>query len=155
MTPWVPEYHLETAMTVEPAYADPRALLQLLPFVRELGISIVSAEPGAVVVEMPFAERFSTPPNHFPASIVGTLGEVAAVSSCTSKLPEGWAGATLDYTVKMTAPAQGEKLLARGRVLQAGQTTSVGAADIFAVSGGTEVLCGTVLATARNFPMKR
>jgi len=141
-------------MMAEPAYADPRALLQLLPFARELGISIVSSEPGAVVVEMPFAERFSTPPNHFPASIVGTLGDVAAVSSCTSKLPSGWAGATLDYTVKMTAPAQGEKLLARGRVLQAGQTTSVGAADIFAVSGGSEVLCGTVLATARNFQLK-
>jgi len=54
----------------------------------------------------------------------------------------------------MTAPAQGEKLLARGRVLQAGQTTSVGAADIFAVSGNSEVLCGTVLATARNFQLK-
>lgn len=113
-------------MAVASEYADPRALLALLPFVRELGISIVSAEPGAVVVEMPFAERFSTPPNHFPASIVGTLGDVAAVSSCTSRLPRGWAGATLDYTVKMTAPAQGERLLARGRVLQAGQTISVG-----------------------------
>ena len=141
-------------MTAVPQYADPRALLQQLPFARELGISIVSTEPGAVVVEMPFAERFSTPPQHFPASIVGTLGDVAAVSSCTSRLPRGWAGATLDYTVKMTAPAHGEKLLARGRVLQAGQTTSVGAADIFAVSGGHEVLCGTVLATSRNFQLK-
>lgn len=141
-------------MATASPYADPHALLQMLPFVRELGISIVSAEPGAVVVEMPFAARFSTPPDHFPASIVGTLGDVAAVSSCTSKLPSGWAGATLDYTVKMTAPAQGEKLLARGRVLQSGRTTSVGAADIFAVSAGTETLCGTVLATARNFQLK-
>jgi uncharacterized protein (TIGR00369 family) len=138
-------------MAVATQYADPHAMLALLPFVRELGISIVSAEPGAVVVEMPFAERFSTPPKHFPASMVGTLGDVAAVSSCTSRLPSGWAAATLDYTVKMTAPAQGEKLVARGRVLQAGQTISVGAADIFVVSGGGEVLCGVVLASARNF----
>jgi uncharacterized protein (TIGR00369 family) len=122
--------------------------------VRELGIGVVSAEPGKVVVEMPFAERFSTSPNHFPASIVGALGDVAAVSSCVSWLPNGWAAATLDYTIKMTAPAQGEKLLAKGRVLQAGQTTCVGAADIFAISAGSEVLCGTVLATARNFRLK-
>jgi uncharacterized protein (TIGR00369 family) len=140
-------------MATEPAYADPRALSRL-PFVREFGIRIVSAEPGAVVVEMPFAERFSTPPGQFPASIVGTLGDVAAVSSCTSRLPSGWASATLDYTVKMTGPARGEKLLARGRVLQSGRTTSVGAADIFAVSDGNEVLCGTVLATARSFELK-
>ena len=140
-------------MTVTSTYADPRALLASLPFARELGISLVSAEPGTVVVEMPFAERFSTPPKHFPASIVGTLGDVAAVSSCTSRLPGGWAAATLDYTIKMTAPAHGEKLIARGRVLQSGQTISVGAADIFVVSGGSEVLCGTVLATARNFKL--
>ena len=76
-------------MAPAPEYADPRALLALLPFVREFGISIVSAEPGAVVVEMPFAARFSTPPNHFPASIVGALGDVAAVSSCSSRLPSG------------------------------------------------------------------
>ncbi len=34
-------------MTVASGYADPRALLSLLPFVQELGIRIVSAEPGA------------------------------------------------------------------------------------------------------------
>jgi uncharacterized protein (TIGR00369 family) len=140
-------------MEPESTYADPRVLLSLLPFVRELGISIVSAEPGAVVVEMPFAERFSTPPKLFPASMVGTLGDVAAVSSCSSRLPAGWAAATLDYTIKMTSPAQGEKLLAKGRVLQTGQTISVGAADIYAVLSGAEVLCGTVLATARNFKL--
>jgi acyl-coenzyme A thioesterase PaaI-like protein len=61
---------------------------------------------------------------------------------------------TLDYTIKMTGRAQGEMLLARGRVLQAGRTVSVGAADVFAVSGGREVLCGAVLATTRNFEIK-
>lgn len=140
-------------MGVASEYSGPRAMLARLPFVREFGICVVSAEPGAVVVEMAFAERFSTPPGVFPASIVGTLGDVAAVSSCTSRLPSGWGAATLDYTIKMTAPAQGEKLIARGRVLQSGRTLSVGAADIFVVSGGSEVLCGTVLATARNFKL--
>jgi hypothetical protein len=35
-----------------------------------------------------------------------------------------------------------------------GATISVGAADVFAVSGGSEVLCGAVLATTRNFELK-
>jgi len=34
-------------------------------------------------------------------------------------------------------------------VLQAGRTNSVGAADVYAVSEGVEILCGTVLATTR------
>jgi acyl-coenzyme A thioesterase PaaI-like protein len=84
-----------------------------------------------VTIELPFDERFSGPKTLFPASIVGTAGDVAAVSSCLSLLPKGWALATLDFTVKMTGVAKGEKLKAKGRVLQAGHTNSVGAADIY------------------------
>ena len=41
-----------------------------------------------------------------------------------------------------------------GRVLQAGRTNSVGAADVYIVSADREVLCGSVLATTRNFQIK-
>lgn len=135
-------------------FADPSSYLALLPFVTELGISVVSAAPGEVIVEMPFVDRFSTPPKSFPASLVGTLGDVAAVASCISRLPKGWAAATLDYTVKTTGRAQGDRLRANGWVLQAGQTISVGASEIFVASGDREALCGVVLATTRNFEPK-
>jgi len=125
-----------------------------LPFVREYAIQVVSAAPGRVVIELPFDERFSGPPGQFPASMVGTAGDVAAVSSCLSLLPRGWALATLDFTIKMTGLAKGCKLRAKGRVLQAGRTNSVGAADIYVVSADRETLCGTVLATTRNFQIK-
>jgi acyl-coenzyme A thioesterase PaaI-like protein len=125
-----------------------------LDFVREYAIRIVSVAPGEVTIELPFEKRFSGPPGQFPASMVGTAGDVAAVTSCLSLLPRGWALATLDFTVKMTGVAKGEKLLARGRVLQAGRTNSVGAADVYVVSDGSETLCGTVLATTRNFQIK-
>lgn len=134
--------------------ADIKLFATALPFVREFGIDIVRVDPGEVTIELPFAERFSGPPNLFPASMVGTAGDVAAVTACLSLLPRGWALSTIDFTVKMTAPAQGEKLRAKGRVLQAGRVNSVGAADIYAVSGERETLCGTVLATTRNFEMK-
>jgi len=76
------------------------------------------------------------------------------VSSCLSLLPKGWALATLDFTIKMTGVAKGEKLRAKGRVLQAGRTNSVGAADIYAVTAEREMRCGTVLATTRNFQIR-
>lgn len=136
-------------------YADPHVFLSQLPFVQEYGIEIVSTRAGEVVVEMPVEARFSTPPANIPASIVTTIGDVAAVASCLSKVPSGWAVATLDFTVKMTGPATGEKLVARGRVLQNGRTNSVGAADIFCVSKGSETQCGSLLATTRNFQIKQ
>src|SRR5690242_642292 len=134
--------------------AEVRAFVTALDFVREYAIRLVEVSPGAVTIELPFDKRFSGPPGQFPASIVGTAGDVAAVTSCLSLLPRGWALATLDFTVKMTGVAKGEKLRAKGRVLQAGRTNSVGAADIYVVSDGIETLCGTVLATTRNFQIK-
>ena len=134
--------------------AELELFLAALPFVREYAIDIVSVSPGEVTIELPFDARFSGPPGQFPASIVGTAGDVAAVSSCLSLLPRGWALATLDFTVKMTGVARGDRLRAKGRVLQAGRTNSVGAADVYIVSADTEVRCGSVLATTRNFQIK-
>jgi acyl-coenzyme A thioesterase PaaI-like protein len=134
--------------------AEIESFVTALDFVREYAIRIVSVQSGEVTIELPFDKRFSGPPGQFPASMVGAAGDVAAVSSCLSLLPRGWALATLDFTVKMTGVAKGAKLRAKGRVLQAGRTNSVGAADIYAVSGDREMLCGTVLATTRNFEIK-
>lgn len=134
--------------------AEIDAFVCAMDFVREYAIRIVDVSPGAVTIDLPFEKRFSGPPGQFPASIVGTAGDVAAVASCLSLLRRGWALATLDFTVKMTGAARGDRLRAKGRVLQAGRTNSVGAADIYVVSDGVETLCGTVLATTRNFQIK-
>ena len=131
--------------------AEVKSFVSALPFVQEFSITITSVVPGQVTIELPFDERFSGPPGQFPASIVGVAGDVAAVASCLSLLPNGWALATLDFTIKMTGAAKGNKLRAKGRVLQAGRTNSVGAADVFIVSVDREILCGSVLATTRNF----
>ena len=134
--------------------AEVETFILALDFVREFGIRIVSALPGEVTIELPFDRRFSGPPQQFPASIAGAAGDVAAVASCLSLLPRGWALATIDFTVKMTGIAKGQKLVARGRVLQAGRTNSVGAADVYVLVDGNESLCGTVLASTRNFQVR-
>ena len=131
--------------------ADVRAFVSAMPFAREYAIRVVSFAAGQVSIELPFQERFAGPPGQFPASMIGVAGDVAAVLSCLSLLPKGWALATLDFTIKMTGVAKGEKLRAKGRVLQAGRTNSVGAADVYVVAAGRETMCGTVLATTRNF----
>ena len=134
--------------------SEMESFLSRLAFIREYRIKVLALSPGAVTVELPFDERFSGPPGQFPASMVGTVGDVAAVSSCLSLLPRGWGVATIDFTVKMTGLAKGEKLQAKGRVLQNGRTISVGTADVFVVSGTGESLCGTILASTRNFEIK-
>ena len=69
-------------------------------------------------------------------------------------MPPGWINMTTDFTVKLIAPADGEKLLARGRVINASNNTTIAAADLFAVKQGKETLCATALVTMRNIPLK-
>ena len=80
--------------------SEVRSFLSGLAFVGEFSINVVSLKPGFVTVELPFDERFSGPPNLFPASMVGSG---TAVASCLTLMPKGWALATLDFTIKMTA----------------------------------------------------
>src|SRR5258708_39165630 len=86
--------------------AEIESFLTTLAFVREYGINVISATPGRVAIELPFDGRFSGPPGQFPASMVGTAGDVAAVASCLSPLPRGWALATLRFTIKKTRNAK-------------------------------------------------
>jgi uncharacterized protein (TIGR00369 family) len=87
----------------------------------------------------------------FQAGPIGTLADMAAACAGATMLPDGWAASTVDYTLKLLAPAVGDKLVARGRVLRSGRTLSVAAADVFSVRNGEETLCATALTTIRNF----
>jgi uncharacterized protein (TIGR00369 family) len=80
---------------------------------------------------------------------------MAAACAGATMLPDGWAASTIDYTLKLLAPAVGEKLVARGRVVRSGRTLTVAAADVFAVRDGKETLCATALTTIRNFETPR
>jgi acyl-coenzyme A thioesterase PaaI-like protein len=129
--------------------SEVRFFLSGLAFVREFSINVVSLKPDFVTVELPFDERFSGPPNPFSR----IDGRHRRRRRRRSILPHAYM-ATLDFTIKMTGIAKGEALRAKGRVLQDGRTNSIGAADVYRVSDGSERLCGTVLATTRNFKIK-
>jgi uncharacterized protein (TIGR00369 family) len=133
---------------------DTKAIIAELPFVKNHGISVVRIDRDGATVRMPFDPRFGTPPDMFPTAMVGMIGDVAAIAACYAVAPEGHACATLDFTVKNTGLAQGDELFAEGRVLMAGKTVSVGAADIYVMDGGERRPCGTVLATARVYRVK-
>ena len=47
----------------------------------------------------------------------------------------------------LVAPADGQSLIARARVVRSGKTLKVCTADVFAVKEGSETLCATSLST--------
>jgi uncharacterized protein (TIGR00369 family) len=122
-----------------------------MPMARTLGLRFTQLAAGQVEIELPITEALSFSPGRLQATAVFAAADFAAVSAAGSVLPEGWRNATVDATLKLVAPAAGRAVRARGRVVHGGQLLTVCAADVYAVAPeGSETLCATLLATARN-----
>lgn len=125
-----------------------------MPMAQTLGLKFVHCERGAVVLEMPVQEAFTYRPGNLQATPVFAIADFAAVAAAGTLLAPGWINATVDATLKLTAPAKGVALRSRGRVIDAGKLLTVCAADVYAVAAnGDETLCATLLGTARNIDM--
>jgi uncharacterized protein (TIGR00369 family) len=128
-----------------------KRFLMEMPIAQHFGFAITDIGPGLFEITQPFRKELSFRPGIFQAGPVGTLADMAAACAGMTMLPRGWGTSTVDYTIKLIAPAAGEKLVARGRVVKSGRTLSVTASDVYAVRGGNETLCATALTTIRNF----
>lgn len=131
-----------------------RGAVLTMPAAKYLGFDFGAMAPGEAEVVQPYREELTTHGGFFQGGVIGALADFAGGSAAGTLLPPGWINMTIDYTVKILAPAKGEQLVVRGRVINAGQTITVAAADVFAVNGDSEKLCATALVTMRNIKLK-
>lgn len=124
-----------------------------MPAAKHLGFEFGHMAPGEAEIIQPFREELTQHEGFFQGGVLGQLADFAGGSAAGTLLPEGWINMTIDYTVKIVAPAKGEKLAARGRVVKPSQLISVSAAEVFALNGDEETLCATALVTMRNVKM--
>jgi uncharacterized protein (TIGR00369 family) len=128
-----------------------KRFLMAMPISQHFGFEITDVAPGRFEITQPFRQELSFREGVFQAGPIGTLADMAAACASVTLLPEGWSASTVDYTLKLLAPAIGETLIARGRVVRFGRTLSVAAAEVSSMRGGVETLCATALTTVRNF----
>ena len=140
-------------MPTSPAAERVRSTVLAMPVAQALQLQFRRIAPGEVDLELPVSEAFSFRPGQLQATAIFAAADFAAVSAAGTLLPEGWANATIDGTIKLFAPARGSHLLARGRVIDAGRLLSICAADVYAVADGQETLCASWLGTARNIQL--
>ena len=127
-----------------------RHVLLTMPMAQTLKLTVLKIEPGHVELQIPVLEAFCYRPGQLQATAIFAAADFAAVAAAGTMLPQGFINATVDATLKIVAPAIGSHLMARGRVVSASRLLTVCAADVFAVDGGKETLCATLLGTARN-----
>ena len=140
--------------TPPPALDTLRERVLAMPMAQTLGLHFDALAPGEVTLSAPVLDGWCFAPGQLQATAMFSLADFAAVSAAATLLPEGWANSTVDASVKFLAPARGERLRAHGRVVQAGKSLTVCAADVYAIDGVHETLCATLLGTARNFALR-
>ncbi|MFE1592452.1 PaaI family thioesterase [Nocardia sp. NPDC058705] len=131
------------------AVVVPAAVLSM-PAAAHLGFHFGSVEAGAVEIVQPYRTELTQHDGYFQGGVLGSLADFAAGSAAGTLLPIGWVNMTVDYTVKILAPAEGPTVIARGRVIKAGALLTIAAAEVFSVADSGETLCATALVTMRN-----
>jgi uncharacterized protein (TIGR00369 family) len=132
-----------------------KATVLSMPAAKHLGFDFVRVEPGEVEIVQPYREELTEHNGFFQAGVVGALADFAGGSAGMTLLEPGWVSMTVDYTVKLVAPAKGEKIVAHGRVIKPSQVMTVAAADVYAVNGSDEKLCATAFVTMRNIHLSK
>jgi len=126
--------------------------LETMPIMRFAGVEVVSLDLGRLELRMPVRPELCLSDGVLHVGIVGMLADMAAGGACYTMLPPSWGTSTADHTLKLLTPAAGDRLVAKGRIVQAGRYASVGAADVIVARHGVERLCATALVTMRNMP---
>jgi uncharacterized protein (TIGR00369 family) len=121
-----------------------------MPAAQHLGFGFGRVAPGEAEIIQPYRKELTQHDGFFQGGVLGSLADFAGGAAAGTLLPPGWANMTIDYTVKIVAPAKGEQVVARGRVVRVGQLITVAAADVYAVSETAELLCAVALVTMRN-----
>lgn len=114
---------------------------------RLLGATLDVVEPGYVSIRMPFSERLTQQHGYFHAGTVTSIVDSACGYAALTLMPPNTEVLTVEFKVNFMAPANGDFVIAHGRVLKPGRTITVCIGEVLAVKDGVEKLCATMLAT--------
>jgi uncharacterized protein (TIGR00369 family) len=112
-----------------------------------IGASVTRVEKGAVTIELPFRSDLTQQHGFLHAGVVTMIVDTACGYAALTRMPASAAVLTAEYKVNFLSPAEGEKLVARGRVLKPGRTLTVCFGEVHAVKEGKEKLVATMLTT--------
>lgn len=116
-------------------------------FMATIGASLVRIEPGEVDVELRSRDDLVQQHGFLHAGVLASAADSACGYAALSLMPPGAAVLSIEFKINMLAPAAGERILARGRVIRAGKTVTVCWGDVTAYADGREKLVATMVAT--------
>jgi uncharacterized protein (TIGR00369 family) len=134
-------------VTEETGEARVRASFARQGLMHTLGANLVSVAPGQVEIALTPCAGVSQQHGFVHAGAVGAIADSAAGYAALTLMPPGRGVLTAEFKINLVAPAAGDRILARGRVIKAGRTLTLAQAEVFAEAGGRERLVALLTAT--------
>ncbi|WP_347247444.1 PaaI family thioesterase [Zoogloea sp.] len=104
-------------------------------------------EQGRTEIHLPHWQGVEQQHGFVHGGVVGMIADSAAGYAAMTMVPASASVLTVEFKMNLMAPADGEKLIARGMVVRAGRTLIVTQAEVFAVKDGKETLCALMQQT--------
>jgi uncharacterized protein (TIGR00369 family) len=104
-------------------------------------------DQGRTEVHVPHWEGIEQQHGFVHGGVVGMIADSAAGYAAMTMVPASASVLTVEYKMNLVAPADGEKLIARGQVIRPGRTLIVTKAEVYAVKDGRETLCALMQQT--------
>jgi uncharacterized protein (TIGR00369 family) len=104
-------------------------------------------EHGGTEIHVPHWDGIEQQHGFVHGGVVGMIADSAAGYAAMTVVPADASVLTVEYKMNLMAPADGEKLIARGQVVRPGRTLIVTKAEVFAVKGDKETLCALMQQT--------
>lgn len=112
-----------------------------------LGATIATVEPGAVAIELAPAPTISQQHGFVHAGAVSAIADSAAGYAALSMMPMDRGVLTTEFKINLLAPAAGDRIIARGKVVKAGRTLTLAQTEVFAEQDGRSRLIALLTAT--------
>lgn len=128
-------------------------------FERQTAMQLIRAtlavvEHGVIEIHLPHWEGIEQQHGFVHGGVVGMIADSAAGYAAMTVAPATASVLTVEYKMNLMAPADGEKLVARGQVVRPGRTLIVTKAEVFVEQRGLKSLCALMQQTIMVIPGK-
>ena len=124
-----------------------RASFEKQTFMATLGARLTHVGPGEVDIEVGMRGDLVQQHGFLHAGVLASAADSACGYAALTLMPAGAAVLSIEFKINLLAPAAGDRVVARGRIVRAGKTITVCSGDVTAYTGDSERPVATMVAT--------
>lgn len=115
-----------------------------------LGAKLVDGRSGRCSISVPYSDQLSQQHGFFHGGVTAAISDNAAGFAGHTLMGANEQPLTVEFKINFLAPAQGDALEARAKVVKSGRRLKHVAVEVFAVDAGIEKLVAMALVTVAS-----